>query len=94
MHRSKTAELLFKDKFSTQSAGLYNNPVSAENLEWADLVIVMEDEQRLELSKRFPKEYLKKRIISLGVSDVYSFNQPELISELKLKMSQAIHEIA
>ncbi len=94
MHRSKTAELLFKDRFNTQSAGLYNNPVSAEQLEWADLVVVMEDEQRLELSKRFPKQYLKKRILSLGVSDVYGFNQPELIAELQTKFEQAIHEIA
>ncbi|MBI4451459.1 hypothetical protein HY642_05775 [Candidatus Woesearchaeota archaeon] len=46
-HRSKTAEDLFKDTFNTKSAGLYNStPVTEEQLSWADVVLVMEDEQR------------------------------------------------
>lgn len=86
-HRSKTAELLFKDNFETKSAGLYNEvPVTEKELEWADLVAVMEDFQRDELIKRFPKQYMKKRIISLNVPDVYGFNQPELVDVLKLKI--------
>jgi len=71
-HRSKTAEHLFKDRFTTKSAGLYNaKPVCETQMEWADTVIVMEDEQRYELGKRFPAQYLKKRIISLNIQDVY-----------------------
>src|SRR5574342_1243414 len=86
-HRSKTAEELFRAKYETKSAGLYNEkPVTKEQMEWADLVVVMEDEQRLELSKRFPKIYLKKRIISLGIPDTYSYGQSELKELLKSKM--------
>lgn len=87
MHRSKTAEELFKDEFETRSAGLYNEkPVTEKQLEWADTVIVMEDVQRSELAKRFPKAYIRKRILSLDIPDIYSYNQPELVEALKRKM--------
>jgi len=83
-NRSKTAEILFKDRFETKSAGLYNeSPVSEQQLSWADVVVVMEDAQRKELSRRFPKQYLQKCIISFNIPDVFQFNQPELVSLLK-----------
>jgi len=85
-HRSKTAEEVFRKKFNTKSAGLFNEkPVTEDQLAWADLVVVMEDSQRSELARRFPKMHLKKRIISLEIPDVYSYNQPELIATLKSK---------
>ena len=87
--RSKTAEELFRNRFETRSAGLYNEtPLTKEQLIWADIVIVMEDEQRTEISKRFPKEYLQKRIISLDVKDIYGYNQPDLVDILKEKILQ------
>jgi predicted protein tyrosine phosphatase len=88
-HRSKTAEELFKDRFETKSAGLYNShPVQEEEIEWADVVIVMDDFQRTELGKRFPKLYIKKQIISLDIPDMYNYNQPELIEILESKMEE------
>lgn len=86
-NRSKTAEDVFKGRFKTKSAGLYNKkPVTAKQLSWADVVVVMEDIQRAEIAKRFPKQYLQKRIISLDIPDVYHYNQPELIDVLKSKV--------
>ena len=86
-NRSKTAEHVFKARFRTKSAGLYNEkPVSEKQLSWADVVVVMEDAQRSELAKRFPRQYMRKRILSLGIPDVYSYNQPELINMLKTKI--------
>ena len=73
----------------TWIAGLYNEkPISEKELSWADAVVVMEDEQRNEIAKRFPKLYMQKRIVSLDVPDVYQFNQPELIDVLKDKMDE------
>lgn len=92
-NRSKTAEFLFRD-FNTKSAGLYNNLLTKEQLEWANIMFVMEEFQRREISKRFPEEYMKKRILCLDIPDYYYFNQPELIDILKIKLDQAIHEIA
>lgn len=87
-NRSKTAENIFKGRFQTKSAGLYNKkPVTHNQIEWADTIVVMEDSQRCEISKRFPKEYLKKRIVSLDVPDVFQFNQPKLIDILKSKLN-------
>jgi predicted protein tyrosine phosphatase len=89
LHRSRTAEKLFKARFRTKSAGLYNKtPVTGKELEWADLVVVMEDSQREEIGKRFPREYMKKRIISLGIPDSYHFGQQELKELLESRMKE------
>ena len=86
-HRSKTAEEIFKDEFETKSAGLYNEkPVTKKELEWADLVVVMEDSQRTEIGKRFPEMYMKKKIISACIPDIYRYWQPELIKSLRTSM--------
>ena len=88
-HRSKTAEEIFRATFETKSAGLYNeHPVTEEQLSWADLVVVMEPEQRHELSKRFPKLYMHKKIISLDIPDTYYYRQPELIEILHRKEAE------
>ncbi len=90
-NRSKTAEGVFKDRFQTKSAGLYNeNPVTEKQLSWADTVVVMEDRQRSEIGKRFPKQYMKKRILSLEIPDTYYYNQPSLIKVLKEKIKKSL----
>lgn len=89
LNRSRTAESLFRERFETRSAGLYNSrPVNEKELSWADTIIVMTDHQRREISKRFPKVYLQKRILSLDIPDIYHYNQPELVVLLKAKMSE------
>jgi predicted protein tyrosine phosphatase len=82
-NRSKTAEEIFKERFETRSAGLYNNLVTEQDLEWAEVVVVMSDEQRREIGKRFPKQYLKRRIVNFNIGDIYRYQQPELIRLLK-----------
>lgn len=90
-NRSKTAEHIFKNKFETKSAGLYNEkPVTEKQLSWADIVVVMEDAQRSEIAERFPNQYVKKRIISLDIPDTYYCNQPELIKILKSKIDKLL----
>jgi len=88
-NRSKTAEEIFKDKFQTKSAGLYNaKPVTEKQISWADIVMVMEDEQRSEIAKRFPKQYIKKQIISLNIPDIYNYNNLKLINVLNSKIKE------
>ena len=88
-NRSKTAEELFKGKFKTKSAGLFNKkPVTEKELDWAEIIIVMEDFQRSEITKRFPKHYIKKRILSLNIPDIYNYKQPELVNILKSRMNE------
>ena len=83
------AEELFEKKFETKSAGLYNStPVTKKQLQWADTVIVMEDTQRSELAKRFPKEYIQKRIITLEIPDIYNYGNSKLKDLLQEKMEE------
>ena len=85
-NRSITAEHLFKEHHTTRSAGLYNQqPLTKEELSWADLVIVMEDEQREEIAHRFPKQYLQKKIISWNIPDIYKKKDPSLVKVLEQK---------
>ncbi|MBI4151057.1 phosphotyrosine protein phosphatase [Candidatus Woesearchaeota archaeon] len=85
-HRAPTAAKLFSVRFETRSAGLYSDsPVTETQLAWADVIAVMEDEQRIELGKRFPKLYLAKKIVTLHISDTYAYGSSELIAALQAK---------
>ncbi len=85
-HRSKTAEELFKDKFEVKSAGLYNeNPVTEQQILWADVIVVMEKIQRTEIVKRFPTQTLQKKIICFDVPDFYGYGQDRLVKLLETK---------
>jgi predicted protein tyrosine phosphatase len=91
LNRSKTAEELFKNQFETKSGGLYNEkPITKKQVAWADTLVVMEEEQRIELVKRFPELCLKKRVLSFDISDAYHYNQLELIDVLKHKASELL----
>ena len=85
-HRSPTAAELFKGRFETKSAGLFSDkPVSEKELSWADTIVVMEEEQGIELAKRFPSILFQKRVISLNVPDTFFYQQPELVELLESK---------
>ncbi|MFH1174953.1 MAG: phosphotyrosine protein phosphatase [archaeon] len=82
--RSKTAEQIFNDLFSTKSAGLYNNAVTQEQLDWAEVIAVMNEEMQKELLSRFPS--CKKRIVVLDIPSM-PYMSPELIAVLKERVS-------
>ncbi len=94
LNRSRTAEEIFKDRFTTKSAGLYNDtPVSLRELSWADVVVVMEDAHRSEIAKRFPRIYMQKRIISLGIPDIHLYGDPDLKKILKSKVQELVEPV-
>lgn len=89
--RSPTAEQVFAtwESVECDSAGLAPDAittVSSEQIQWADIIFVMERAHRARLSKRF-KPFLKdKRVIVLGIPDDYEFMDPELVALLKAKV--------
>ncbi|NCO97520.1 MAG: protein tyrosine phosphatase [Candidatus Aenigmarchaeota archaeon CG15_BIG_FIL_POST_REV_8_21_14_020_37_27] len=88
LNRSPTAEEIFKNdkKISVKSAGFWKgskNVLTEKLLEWADIIFVMEREQKEEIEKRFPKQFRSKLIISLEIPDVYDFMDLELINLIK-----------
>ena len=82
--RSPTAEAIFRDdpRVEVRSAGCRNDAtvaVTAESLQWADLIFVMERSQRNLIRTRFEEIYQRKRIICLYIEDVYDYMDPMLI---------------
>lgn len=90
--RSPTAEQVFSGPDTeTDSAGLAPDAecvVSAEQLEWADVIFVMEKQHRVKLKQRFAPSLHGKKVVCLDVPDRYQFMQPELIALLQHKIDQ------
>jgi predicted protein tyrosine phosphatase len=88
--RSPTAERIFSTwpGVEADSAGLNpdaDTPLSAEQIEWADIIFVMESSQRGKMSARFQRQLKSKRLICLDIADKYGFMQPELVALLEAK---------
>jgi predicted protein tyrosine phosphatase len=82
--RSPTAEAVFATwpNIETDSAGFdrgADTPLSSEQLDWADLVFVMERKHRTKLTQQFATHLKGKRVICLNIPDDYEFMAPDLI---------------
>jgi predicted protein tyrosine phosphatase len=93
--RSPTAEQVFAQypDVETDSAGVRADAeqrVSAEQIDWADLIFVMEKSQRVKVARQFQKALKGKRIICLDIPDDYTYMQPELVALLKKKLGPHI----
>ena len=89
--RSPTAEQVFStwDGLECDSAGIARDaevPLSTGQIEWADLIFVMEKVHRNKLSRKFKKHLNGKRVIVLGIPDDFEFMDEELIKILKMKV--------
>jgi predicted protein tyrosine phosphatase len=90
--RSPTAEAVFSDYEDVEalSAGTSSDaetPVSAELIEWADVVFAMEGVHRKRLNSKFGSLLQDKRVVVLGIQDKYAYMEPELIKLLKSKVA-------
>ncbi len=91
--RSPTAEQVFAEHSGIEctSAGLSHDaetPVSAELVEWAELIFVMEKAHQTKLSARFKPHLGGKRVVCLSIPDNYRFMEPALIKLLRAKVPQ------
>ncbi|MBV8249598.1 MAG: low molecular weight protein tyrosine phosphatase family protein [Comamonas sp.] len=89
--RSPTAEQVFAavPGVETDSAGLAPDadcPLSPEQIEWADLICVMEKRHRAQLARRFKRYLSGKKVVCLDIQDDYQFMQPELVSLLQKRV--------
>ncbi len=89
--RSPTAEQVFASwpGVEVKAAGLSRDatsPCGSEEVEWAELIFVMERAHRIKLAKMF-RPYLKdQRVICLGIPDRFTLMQPELVELLIAKV--------
>jgi predicted protein tyrosine phosphatase len=90
--RSPTAEELFAgyEGVEISSAGTATdseNPVSLEQIEWADVIFAMEEVHRRRLKQKFADVLGAKRLIVLKIADRYEYMDAELVELLKRKVS-------
>lgn len=89
--RSPTAEQVFSmdERLEVRSAGLDKNAMntlSSDDIEWADIIFVMENSHRNKLSKKYRKYVRGKRVICLNIPDDYEFMDHKLIQILKVSV--------
>ena len=85
--RSPTAVQIYRNdpRLEVRSAGVSSksrHPLSAADLEWADLVLVMEQEYKVHIQKQFARLSLPK-IENLEIPDEYEYMHPELVDLLR-----------
>ncbi len=91
--RSPTAEKIFSEVpgVDVDSAGLAPDaecPLSTDQVEWAEIIFVMEKAHRSKLTRHFKRALSGKRVVCLDIPDNYQFMQPELVALLKRKVPQ------
>ncbi|WP_223807097.1 low molecular weight protein tyrosine phosphatase family protein [Montanilutibacter psychrotolerans] len=85
--RSPTAEQVWKrhPAVRARSAGTSPNarrPISAADVQWADVIVVMENKHRDRVVAQFAWLVEHKAIHVLGIPDEYKYMDPELMEEL------------
>ncbi|SEU06316.1 2'-5' RNA ligase family protein [Variovorax sp. OV084] len=86
--RSPTAEQLWRRHplISARSAGTSPNArhkVSVDDIEWANVILVMEEKHKSRLVAEFTRMLEGKPIHVLDIPDEYKYMDPELIEELQ-----------
>ena len=90
--RSPTAENIFCDRpeIEVSSAGTNHdaeNPLSGDQIEWADTIFVMEKTHKNKIQKKYRSQLKDKRVVCLGIPDEFEYMDPRLVSILETKMS-------
>jgi len=90
--RSPTAESIFSEEpgIDCMSAGLNHdsdNPLTAELVDWAEIIFVMETGQKTKLQARYKEQLAGARVVCLGIPDKYPFMDPALIKLLRTKVT-------
>jgi predicted protein tyrosine phosphatase len=89
--RSPTAEHHFSlvEGLETASAGTNRSaeiPLSADLVEWADIVFCMEHTHAERVRSRFGKHLKAARVVVLDIPDKYEFMDPDLVRILDRKV--------
>lgn len=91
--RSPTAEQVFSTwpGIETDSAGISNDAsvlLSTEQVDWADIIFVMEKTHRNKLNRKFRSSLNGKRVICLDIPDDYEFMDPVLVRMLESRVGR------
>lgn len=96
--RSPAAEAVFcqitNGIYETRSAGISPfcpRPLAVQDVRWADVVAVMEEDHRAFIVERWPEAAPKLRV--LGIEDRYHRHDPVLLHLLEVKLGTLLAEV-
>ena len=86
--RSPTGEKVWRDAFGleTRSCGTSSKArktISARDIQWADVILVMEHKHKQRIQAEFTRLVQYKPIDVLDIPDDYKFMDPELVEIFK-----------
>jgi len=86
--RSPTAEQVWRKHpaLSVRSGGTSpsaRHPVSQADVQWAQVIMVMEEKHKSRLMQAFRNQLSNKTIHVLDIEDDYQYMQPELVAQLE-----------
>nr|WP_286829098.1 hypothetical protein [Kordiimonas sp. UBA4487] len=93
--RSPTAENIWRrrDGFEARSAGTSpraRKTVSVQDVDWADMIFVMEDKHKSRLKAAFGRALQYKPLYVLDIPDIYQYMDGELVAELEQSVTAIV----
>ena len=93
--RSPTAEQVWKNHpaLAVRSAGTSpkaKRTVNASDIQWADIIFVMEDKHKCRLKAQFTRLLHHKNIQVLDIPDQYPYMDPELVELITQSVSGSL----
>ncbi len=93
--RSATAHQIYSNdlRFQVRSAGTHHSAgtvLSKELLDWAEMVVVMEERHLNFIRKTYPAIFKGKNIVCLDVPDNYDYMQAELVALLRDRFEEFV----
>lgn len=93
--RSPTAAAIFSefDSVETMSAGTNSDcdtPLSGELIEWANVILVMEESHRSVVVGKYRELLRDKELAVLEIPDIYPFMDPMLVALLKARVPRYV----
>jgi predicted protein tyrosine phosphatase len=91
--RSPTAEKIYSkdNRVNVRSAGTSpsaRKTINAKDIEWAELIFVMEHKHKERLKSTFFRQLQYKKIIVLDIPDEYQYMDEKLIELLKISVEE------
>lgn len=90
--RSYTAEKMLSGSshYQVRSRGVSRNArvkLTAGDIGWADMIFVMEKDQKTRIVNQFSEKIAGKKIVCLFIDDIYVPMEDALIEELRCKLA-------
>lgn len=103
-HRSVTGAEVWRDgdaaglgPFDTRSAGTLPDAldrVRASLVDWADVVVCMEERHARDVRWKFPEALGEASIVTLGIPDDYQRGDPQLVALLRERLPEELADMS